>query len=80
MIQFFTMLIFIYKVDGAPTEMQSQIMFKNYDECVQAMDHSFFDDIIYKDPRMTHIMCRQTDIISNTPRPRARPENLAPNL
>ena len=80
MIEFFTMLIFIYQVDGAPMEMKSEIMFKTYAECVEAMDHSFFDDIIYKDPRMTHIMCRQTDIMSNSPRPRARPENLAPNL
>ena len=80
MIEFFTMLIFIYHVDGAPVEMQSQIMFKTYGECVEAMNHSFFDDIIYKDPRDTHIMCRNTDIMSNSPRPRARPENLKPNL
>jgi len=74
MVDFFTVLMFVYNVSGAPMQMQGSIMFQTYQECSDAMTSDIFD-MIYPDVRDTHIWCEQTKIISKTPHPQARPSN-----
>ena len=72
MMEFFTILIVTYSAAG--TELQSKIAFPNYPACSVAME-AFYDCIDGHFPgAMTQ--CEQTDIISKSIRPKARPPEL----
>jgi len=75
MINFFTILVLQYQVNGE--ELQSKILYPSLEVCIEAMEPVY--EPIHQHFKNTLARCDVTDIPSKSIRPRARPENWGKN-
>ncbi len=78
MIEFFTVLIMTYHIQGEPWEVR--VVYDTEDRCYEAMNRDVIEPLynqlydLYGNDMM--VSCYTTDLVSREPiRPRVRPEN-----
>ena len=68
-LEFFTALVVMYGLTGSPEDFAFTAWYFSEDDCIAAMDSTDFFSTL-KD---THITCHPSNVISQSPRPKARP-------
>lgn len=71
MIEFFTALVIYYPIQDE--KMSAVIWFDNYAKCEKVLRSDALH-IIYENKKDIHIMCDKTRNMSNSSRPKKRPE------
>jgi hypothetical protein len=72
MIEFFTILVIEYEVQGTP--LQADIIFETWDHCEQALRIEKLYDVFYDRYENTSMRCYETGVMSQSLRPKLRPE------
>jgi len=72
MIEFFTVLVIEYEVQGTP--LRADIIFETHGHCEQALRIDDLYDIFYDQYENTSMGCYETEVMSKSLRPKLRPE------
>jgi len=70
--EFFTQLIIYYPLQGY--DMVASIWFDTFAQCENVLRSGGLE-VIYSDPKEVAILCQESDVMSSSIRPKARPED-----